>query len=61
MAAAFMVVPSLLAVFHRLSRLPAPRPDQDGAGADGPGVTSPSAASAASVAEEAERWLRSQR
>ncbi len=83
MAAAFMVVPGLLFLFHRLSRPPAggptslpptalptaARPDTavpptarppDG----GPAAPFPLASglhpSAGSVADEAERWLRSQ-
>ncbi len=80
MAAAFMVVPGLLLLFHRLSRPPAGGPTSlpptalplpkdglppsalppDGA----PTATFPPASglhpSAGSVADEAERWLRSQ-
>ncbi len=74
-AAAFLVVPGLLLLFHRLSRPPAPpRPDQDlwplhparweppaegpqepaGWVIDGPWPEN-------SVADEAERWLRTRR
>lgn len=72
MAAAFMVVPGLLLLFHRLSRppgggptslpptaLPPPTGLSEGGYAPGP----PAARlhpSAGSLADEAERWLRSQ-
>jgi hypothetical protein len=59
MAAALLVVPSLLALFHRLSRTPSMpgRVDQDAERstlASGP-VAIPEAMS---LADEAERWLQ---
>ncbi len=77
-AAAFMVVPALLLLFHRLSRPPSGGPTSLPPeclphSSDSPGDTPPSSPppaalsggpavhpSAGSVADEAERWLRSQ-
>jgi hypothetical protein len=59
MAAALLVVPSLLALFHRLSRTPSRpgRVDPDTEGStwtSGPGAIP----EAMSLADEAERWLQ---
>ncbi|HET6965704.1 MAG TPA: hypothetical protein VFH58_13090 [Acidimicrobiales bacterium] len=70
-AAAFLVVPGLLLLFHRLSRPPAGGPTSLPPNAVPPTAVPPTAPvphphgadvhpSAGSVADEAERWLRSQ-
>lgn len=52
-AVAFLAVPSILFVFHRLSRPPVlPHPTQP--------VPASETGAGESVAQEAERWLRSQ-
>lgn len=64
MAAALLVVPGLLVLFHRLSRTPpAPGASGDGLDLEAEAATGGSrgarGSAAVSVADEAEMWLRS--